>query len=119
MRDLKQMPDLAGLLAGLLLGLVFFALTDPRRMPPAVLMVGFAIILAVLYCGLRLIGRTTGLQERLRPGQYQGLLFVGTVLPVLLLGLQSLGQLTPRDVVALVLVFAIGYFYISRLSART
>lgn len=115
---LKRTPELLLLAFCLVAGLIFFAVTNPRDLPPVLLMFGFAIILGVLYSGLRLAGRALGVQDKLRPGQYKGLIFCGTVLPVLLLALQSLGQLTVRDVVTLILLFAIGFFYLSRISPK-
>ena len=114
----KRVPELTFLIALLLGGMIFFSVTNPSDSQPAVLMAGFALILGILYSALRLISRLFNLAERMRPGQHKGLLFTGTVLPVLLLALQSLGQLTVRDVVTLVVLFVVAHFYVSRLSNR-
>lgn len=115
----KRSPELAFLAVCCIAGLVFFSVTSPNTMPPAGLIFGFAIILGTIYASLKVILRVTGLQPKLQAGQYTGLLFGGTVLPVLLLALQSLGQLTVRDVVALILLFAVGYFYMSRMTNKS
>jgi predicted membrane channel-forming protein YqfA (hemolysin III family) len=114
----KRLPELAILGACLAASIIFFSAVNPQNVPPALLMVGFVLVVGILYSCLKLLARALRLQDRLRPGQYKGFLFTGTVLPVLLLALQSLGQLTVRDVVTLVLLFAIGFFYISRASGR-
>jgi len=112
---LRHWPEAAGLLAAIGFGLLFFALTDPKTVPSAFFIVGFGVLMVGLYCLLKLIGRFSGLQARLRPFTYKTLLIGGTLLPTMLLALQSIGQLTPRDVVTLLVFFAGAYFYVSRL----
>jgi hypothetical protein len=113
---LKQLPELAALLLLTLLGLLFFMLTNPSKLPPVALMIGFAILAGIVYSLLRLLGQVAGLHERLSEGRYRLLLGAGTALPVLLLALQSLGQLTIRDAITLVILFAAGFLYIGRMA---
>jgi hypothetical protein len=54
------------------------------------------------------------LKERLRPLEYNGLVIGVAALPVILMALQSIGQLTIRDTITLAIIFVAGYFYISR-----
>lgn len=111
----KTLPELIGLGSTVALGLVFFTVTDPSKVPPAMFIVAFIILGAGWYCVLRLMARLGGLKERLKPFNYRSLLVGGTMIPLLLLALQSIGQLTARDVITL-LVFCGGvYFYLSRL----
>jgi hypothetical protein len=114
---LKKWPELSMLGGFGLAALILFSLTNPGHVPPAVLVVGFFVLFGIFYSGLRLIGRVTGLQGRLRRLQYNALLIGGAALPVILLALQSIGQLTIRDAVTLVIIFVAGYFYISRQQA--
>jgi hypothetical protein len=111
---LRQVPELAALGLFLLLGLILFTVTNPSHVPPAVLMAGFFILFGIFYSALRLLGRSMGFKERLKPVQYNGLILGCAALPVMLLALQSIGQLTVRDTVTLVIIFAAGYFYVSR-----
>jgi hypothetical protein len=100
------------LLAGAVLSFLFFILTDPKSISSPVLIFGFVMLGLSLYCILRLILLMTGLQTRLPKAYRRGLLLSGTLLPVLLLMLQSIGQLTLRDILTLGGLFAIGIFYI-------
>lgn len=102
----------------ILLGMIFFSITNPKNVPPVVLVVGFLLLTGIIYSFLRLIAKLFSLKERLTVGQYKGLLIGGTALPVMMLALQSIGQLTVRDSITLVILFIAGYFYISRISAR-
>jgi hypothetical protein len=43
---------------------------------------------------------------------------MGTALPMLILVLQALGQLTIRDLLTIVALFAIAHFYLSRITNR-
>jgi phosphate/sulfate permease len=113
----KKRPEGYALLALTVTAAIFFASTDPARVPPAVFMIGFGLLLGIVYCAVRLISRLGNLKTRLTPAQYTGFVFSATAVPVLLIALQSLGQLTGRDAVTLLVIFGIGYFYISRMSA--
>jgi hypothetical protein len=115
----RQLPELAILAATILFGLVFFSLTDPKTLPPALLIVGFIILMVGIYCVLRLLAKALGLRGRLKSFQYHSLLIGGTLLPVMLLALQSIGQLMPRDILTLVILFAAGYFYLSRMYGQS
>jgi len=88
--------------------------TQPARLPSAVLIVPFALMFAILALTISLaIGwRHGGMSARaLRAG------FLGAVLPILLLVLQSVGQLTVRDALTLFALFGITYFYMSKVNA--
>jgi membrane protein implicated in regulation of membrane protease activity len=115
-QTLRKMPELAALPLLIVIGLGFFTVTNPAKLPPAVLMVGFAILTGILYCIVRLVARLLNLKERVTKGQYNGILAGATGLPIMMLALQSLGQLTVRDTVTLAVLAAAGYFYMSRLS---
>ena len=102
------------LLAGSVASLVFFALTSPKLLPPPMLIAGFIALGLFLYCVIKLIMIAMGLQTR-QPAMYLRLtLLVGTVLPVILLVMQSVGQLTIRDIVTIGCLFGVGVFYVSR-----
>jgi phosphatidylglycerophosphate synthase len=111
---LKKWPDATMLGVFILVGLVLFTLTNPQHVAPAVLVVGFFVLFGIFYSALRLVGRKKGLKERLRPLQYNGLMIGAAALPVMLLALQSIGQLTIRDTITLIVIFVAGYFYVSR-----
>lgn len=117
MQMLKKWPDLSLLIGFCVLALILFTVTNPSHVPPAVLVLGFFVLFGIFYSGFRLIGRVTGLKERLSRLQYNGLLIGVAALPVMLLALQSIGQLTIRDTITLAIIFVAGYFYISRQQA--
>lgn len=93
----------------------YMACLQPGKLPVVLLVVPFLLLFMALYSswkvGLALcIWYKTGVSQ---PGQRRlGAVISGGV--VILLILQSLGQLTIRDVVTLVAIGTIGYLYIMR-----
>jgi hypothetical protein len=117
LQTLRRWPELSLLSVFGLLGLGLFTLTDPGHVPPAVLVFSFFVVFGLFYSGLRLVGRYTGLSGRLKRVRYNGLLLGAAALPVLLLALQSIGQLTIRDTLTLGVIFVAVYFYAVRQQA--
>ena len=96
-------------------GACFFGLTSPRELALPLLLVSFVVVGAMLYSAVRLVLVATSLNSRLTSLQSRAVTGTLVVLPVLLLMLQSIGQLTIRDVVTLCLLFGIGFFYFERI----
>ncbi len=94
---------------------VFFNLVSPTAVPLVMLVVGFVMLGLLFYGVLKLVLLITGLQTKLRPMQRRAIVLLGVFLPLLLIMLQSLGQLTIRDVLTLGGLFVVGVFYILRL----
>ena len=95
--------------------LLIFLSTDPQMLPSIFLIVPFVLIfLALFACTVSLLGLYGDISKpkRIRVG------LVGASVPAILLILQSLGQLTIRDVLAVFVLFGVVYFYLSRLSVR-
>ena len=99
----------------LLAGFCFFGLISPKSLPLPLLLVSFLVVGFMLYSSVRLLMQATSFDNRLPAFQRRAIIATAVVLPVLLLMLQSLGQLTMRDVVTLILLFAIGFFYFERM----
>jgi hypothetical protein len=95
-------------------GLLFFATTTPKSVPSVWLVAGFVVVGAMLYAVLRLILIHTGLEKRLPAPYRRGIYLCGALLPVLLLMMQSIGQLTIRDILTLGGLFLLGAFYVAR-----
>ena len=95
--------------------LLLLLTTDPQKLPSMVLVVPFVLlyiaVASVLSFLLGLFGVST--RARLRFG------LLAAAIPLLLLVLQSLGQLTLRDVLVILALFIVAYFYISRLGMRS
>ena len=87
---------------------VLLSNTDPRRIPPFLLVLPFIIIFAILFNVVLMILdliRTQSAENKKLAGLCAGL-------PSLLLILQSIGQLTARDVLIIIVLFVVSYFYI-------
>jgi len=98
----------------LLILVALLCTTQPDRLPSAVLIVPFALMFVVLALVIALaIGWRHGgiTSKHIRAG------CTGAVLPILLLVLQSVGQLTLRDALTLFALFGISYFYMSKVNA--
>lgn len=109
------MPEAAALLISGLVAAVFFGVIDPRGAPPLVLMLSFLVLLAVSYSAARLLGRALRLPKKMPEPRYNGLVLAAALIPVLLLALQSIGQLTIRDVITLALLVGVAYIYVVRM----
>jgi hypothetical protein len=94
--------------------LLFFGFTTPKSVPSVMLIVGFLMLAALIYSFLKLVFIISGLNARMPSVYSRGIMLAGTLIPVLLLMLQSIGQLTVRDVLTLSGLFIIGIFYVGR-----
>jgi hypothetical protein len=111
-REISKPVVLMGVVAGCL---VFFTLTSPKAVPSVMLFAGFIVLATLLASIIKLFLIITGLERRLPVVYRRGILIGGTALPVLLLMLQSIGQLTIRDVLTLGILFLLSVFYASRI----
>jgi hypothetical protein len=90
------------------------ATTQPDKMPSLMLVVPFILLFVVLWLGTAKMLQYAGISGN----RSMHAAMLGAGLAVLLLVLQSLGQLTMRDTLTTFALFAIGYFYLSRAAAR-
>jgi hypothetical protein len=86
--------------------------TQPTRLPPVMLAVPFILIGTVMVLVFHAAFRWQGMNR----AKSIRLSLIGTSLPMLVLILQALGQLTLRDLGTIVAIFGIAYFYLSRIS---
>ena len=95
--------------------LLLLLLSDPRNLPSVILIVPFALVFIILWLATTIFldYYAFAKAKRARTG------LIVAAIPVLLLGLQSLGQLTIRDTLAICILFVITYFYLSRFTAST
>jgi len=87
-----------------------FGSTNTQRVSSAVLMLGFVLMLVTLYqlyCLLLSLVRIYGVEFRRLPRLATYL----TTITGLVIALQSIGQLGPRDVVVLLMLAILAYFY--------
>jgi len=109
---MRRMVRVVGL-AGLAL-VTLITTTEPARLPSVVLILPFVLMFAILALTIAMFiawrkGSVTF--STIRAGCLTALL------PILLLVLQSVGQLTLRDGLTLVALFAITYFYMVKVNA--
>ncbi len=96
-------------------GAVFLTMlmaTDPAKLSSLALIVPFLLLFTVLWCGAFLLLRASHVSR----ARSVRLSFVGAGLPIGLMLLQSIGQLTFRDVITILMFFAVAYFYIDRIT---
>jgi len=110
---MTKIPKIA-LISSLIL-LLILLFTDPKGLPSVVLIAPFLLLFVMLLLLISfMVGKYgIGRSKRLRIG------LIGSSIPVLLLVLQSLGQLTVRDALAIFVLFGIAYFYIARFGTQT
>ncbi len=110
----KSNPETLGLAAVLVVSGCFFALTSPESLSSPILVAGFIIIYAAVYLTIRLVLRITGLSGALSPPAQLIICAGGAGLAVVFLAMQSIGQLTLRDVITISILFGAGSFYFLR-----
>jgi hypothetical protein len=109
---LKQRRTVIGLVLLALDGL-FFSLTNPDKVPSVLLIVGFGLVALSIYYLFRLLLAVAAVYGApLQDGGRRPALFLG-ISCSLAVALQSLGELTLRDLVVLALLTAIAYIYTS------
>jgi hypothetical protein len=110
MSSARKAAYLAGIcLAGLL---VLLLTTQPAQAPAPVLIMPFLLLFLFLASGFYGVARWRGVSG----GRSMGLALLLAGVPTILLALQSLGQLSWRDTVTIVVLFAVAYIYMSRIS---
>lgn len=110
---MRKAPKIA-IISSMILLLLLFT-TDPQRLPSVLLIAPFVLLFVAIASGTPAMLGAYG-----RAGQNAtriGAAVAAT--PVLLLVLQSLGQLTIRDVLAMLVLFGVTYFYTSRFGVRS
>lgn len=107
-------PGIKTAVACSLILLVYLLSMNPGELPSVLLIVPFALLFIVIFLVVASIVGHYGVTgpKRIR------LSVVIAIAPALLLVLQSLGQLTVRDTVAMFALFGVTYFYIVRLDVR-
>lgn len=94
--------------------LLFLFATDPQKIPSALLIAPFILLFVAIASGVPFV---LGAQQLSRRKTVKIGVVVAAI-SVILLGLQSLGQLTVRDVLAVTILFGVAYFYASRFGLR-
>src|SRR5688572_5909394 len=109
---MKVAPKITALSSIILLLLLFT--TDPQELPSPLLVAPFALLFILIASSVPIVLGAYGLagQKAAKIGA------TIAAMPVLLLVLQSLGQLTVRDTLAMVVLFGVAYFYMSRFGMR-
>jgi hypothetical protein len=98
------------------IGLVgIFTVINPQSAPSFVLILPFVLLAVLMYLALIYLFELQGisLQKRRR------IAVLCTGLPMSFLVMQSIGQLTLRDVATISIVFLLSYFYILRMTSAT
>lgn len=92
---------------------LFLIFSNPNKLPVVVLIAPFLLMFIALYSSWILIRSVTSrFLTGDRPHRHLGLAVC--VIMVLFLVLQSLGQLSLRDVVTIVAIVVVGYLYLGR-----
>jgi len=96
----------------LLADALLFGITDPHKVPSFMLIVAFLLFVASLYYFIRALIRGASWYV-VKPAYPRRLASVLTVVVGLLIALQSIGELTGRDILVLLPLVILGYLYVS------
>ncbi|MDB5170852.1 MAG: hypothetical protein JWO35_546 [Candidatus Saccharibacteria bacterium] len=92
---------------------LFFGLTEPRTVAVPMLMIGFGLIVANLYCMIRGVIRLARWYGVSFGSHARRVAAVATGVIGSVVALQSIGQLSPRDVIVLLPFAILAYLYTS------
>jgi hypothetical protein len=95
--------------------LVIFMGTDASKVPSPVLMLPFVLLFALLSSFAAVLLRLQGIAVT----RSWRIALIFAAVPIILLVLQSIGQLTIKDVLTIAVLLAISYFYVSRSTASS
>lgn len=96
---------------------VFFSFSDPKNLPGWLMAGGFLLLALSIYIGCLVFARIMkriGLIEESR----RWVVFAVSGFLFILLTLQAIGQLSLRDIAALIPLVVLGYFYFTRISGK-
>lgn len=113
MRQLKHKPLVIYASLTVLAALLFFTATNPTNLPSWGLMAGYVLSVAVMYFAVRLLVTVLAVYLPVIGRQRRRLVRLLTAIAALLVAMQSAGQLTIKDMLVLVPLVAIGYFYMT------
>jgi len=105
----KKIISLLGASVALLI--ILLSTTNPTNVSSAFLLIPFVLIFVAIWSGSILVLRFNGM----RPRKATRLSLLLAVLPSGLLVLQSIGQLEAWDVVTIMALVVVAYFYVSKL----
>jgi hypothetical protein len=92
--------------------LILCMTTDPKNAPSVVLIIPFILLLIILTVGIQLLLR----YKKWPRSKIWRVSFGAACVPLALLILQSIGQLTLRDALTLIAFFFLAYFYAGRMA---
>lgn len=95
--------------------ITLFMSTDPSRVPSFVLIIPFLL----LFVSLFLFGTAMLQWQGMAKARSMRLSALFAGIPILLLVLQSIGQLTVRDVLTIAVLLFVSYFYVTRATASS
>jgi len=95
--------------------LLLFLVTDPNKVPSFILILPFLLLFVSLLLLVSVLLRWQGMGK----ARSIRLSVVFSSIPLILLVLQSIGQLTVRDVLTMAVLFTLSYFYVSRSTASS
>jgi hypothetical protein len=99
---------------------IFMTTTNPQALPSVLLVMPFVLFFLTVYMTMLALFELSGMMHGrifgsglIRPRVVAGLV---AGFPTLLLVLQSIGQLTPKDALTATGIFIVAYFYVAKLS---
>lgn len=117
MKSSHRTQKLVRLLALFVADALFFSLVNPENVYAVVIIVGFVLLALTLYA---LIDFLLALAERVVPFSQHAkkrIALASTLVLTLLIAMQSIGQLTGKDVLAVIPLIVVLSFYFSYMTA--
>ncbi|HET7320252.1 MAG TPA: hypothetical protein VFI84_01540 [Candidatus Saccharimonadales bacterium] len=110
LQHIKKRPVLH-FLTVMVLDIAFFSTTDPSKVAAPWLIVGYILAVATLYWVVRALVAFLGLYSKGLRRQKKRFTKVLTLTGAILLAMQSVGQLSLRDIAMIVPLALLSYFY--------
>lgn len=93
---------------------VFLVSTRPSSLSPIFLIVPFLLVFIILFLGFLSIFKW----RKVQGSRSLWLPLLLAALPTILLAMQSLGQLSLRDIITILFIFIVVYAYVSRVTKK-
>ncbi len=97
--------------------ILFFASSDPNKSPVWLMAIGFSLLALSVYIVCRIAANLLVILGVIKSFR-NWVVLTTSVLIFLVLTLQALGQLSTRDILALIPLVLLGHFYFNRVSLK-
>lgn len=99
--------------------LLFFGLTDPSKVPSVLLVAGFVLLIATFYLAFSVVLEAIDGGDEVLPKRNRNIVPISTAVLAFVIAMQSIGQLSIRDLLAVIPLAVLFLIYSSYLTKKS